>query len=328
MKWGILATGNIAGKFAETVGKMEQEEQIVAVGSRSPERGKEFAETYGIPTYYASYEELLADSQLEAVYVATPNRLHFEDCKRCLEAGKHVLCEKPLTTRAEDSEELYRLAEEKGLFLMEALWIRFLPLYEKLKTLLAEGAIGEIQSVECQYGFEASGIRRTRKLMPELGGGALMDIGIYNLGFIQMVLGMDPERFETEMEMNEFGTDDYSSLTLHYPGNITVHSVQATDRVMERTAVIRGTKGSIFLPDFQHAVSMTVRPLNGEACEMEFPVEINGFEYEIRETSRLAAAGETKSCIHSPKDSVALMRLMDDIRQVWREKYGKKGYKG
>ena len=105
MKWGILATGNIAGKFAETVGKMEPEEQIAAVGSRSPERGKEFAERYGIPAYYASYEELLADSQVEAVYVATPNRLHFEDCKRCLEAGKHVLCEKPLTTRAEDSED-------------------------------------------------------------------------------------------------------------------------------------------------------------------------------------------------------------------------------
>ena len=103
MKWGILATGNIAGKFAQTVGKMEKEEQIVAVGSRSLERGKEFAEKYGISTYYASYEELLADRQVEAVYVATPNRLHFEDCKKCLEAGKHVLCEKPLTTKREDS---------------------------------------------------------------------------------------------------------------------------------------------------------------------------------------------------------------------------------
>ena len=103
MKWGILATGNIAGKFAQTVGKMEEEEQVVAVGSRSLERGKEFAEKYGISTYYASYEELLADRQVEAVYVATPNRLHFEDCKKCLEAGKHVLCEKPLTTKREDS---------------------------------------------------------------------------------------------------------------------------------------------------------------------------------------------------------------------------------
>lgn len=172
MKWGILATGNIAGKFAQTVGKMEKEEQVVAVGSRSLERGKEFAEKYGISTYYASYEELLADRQVEAVYVATPNRLHFEDCKKCLEAGKHVLCEKPLTTKREESEELYRLAEEKGLFLMEAFWIRFLPLYDKMRELLAEGVIGKLQKAECRYGFEASGIRRTRKLMPELGGGA------------------------------------------------------------------------------------------------------------------------------------------------------------
>lgn len=326
MNIGIIGTGRIASRFVDTALQGVESSSVYCVYNPRIESAEKFAVKHSIPVYTSDLDIFLEN--VDAVYIASPHETHYMYSRRALEAGKHVLCEKPLTTRAEDSEELYRLAEEKGLFLMEALWIRFLPLYEKLKTLLAEGAIGEIQSVECQYGFEASGIRRTRKLMPELGGGALMDIGIYNLGFIQMVLGMDPERFETEMEMNEFGTDDYSSLTLHYPGNITVHSVQATDRVMERTAVIRGTKGSIFLPDFQHAVSMTVRPLNGEACEMEFPVEINGFEYEIRETSRLAAAGETKSCIHSPKDSVALMRLMDDIRQVWREKYGEKGYKG
>ncbi len=328
MKWGILATGNIAGKFAETVGNMEPAEQIAAVGSRSLERGKEFAERYGISTYYSSYEELLADQQVEAVYVATPNRLHFEDCKRCLEAGKHVLCEKPLTTKKEESDELYRLAEEKGLFLMEAFWIRFLPLYDKMRELLAEGVIGKIQKVECQYGFEASGIRRTRKLMPELGGGALMDIGIYNLGFIQMVLKMYPERIETEMELNEFGTDDYSSLTLWYPDHVRVDSVQATDRLIERNAVITGTGGSIFLPDFQHAVKMTVRPADGEEWDVELPVEINGFEYEIREASRCVAEGRSFSRIHSPEDSIALIRLMDEIRQLWRERYTEAGYKG
>lgn len=328
MKWGILATGNIAGKFAQIVGKMEEEEQVVAVGSRSLERGKEFAEKYEISTYYASYEELLADRQVEAVYVATPNRLHFEDCKKCLEAGKHVLCEKPLTTKREESEELYRLAEEKGLFLMEAFWIRFLPLYDKMRELLAKGVIGELQKAECRYGFEASGIRRTRKLTPELGGGALMDIGIYNLGFIQMVLNMVPERIETEMKLNELGTDDYSSLTLWYPGGVRADSVQATDRLIERNAVITGTKGSIFLPDFQHAVKMTVQPLDKEAWDVELPVEINGFEYEIREVSRCVAEGKSFSRIHSPQDSIALIRLMDEIRQIWRERYGENGYRG
>ena len=296
MKWGILATGNIAGKFAETVGKMEQEEQIAAVGSRSPERGKEFAETYGIPTYYASYEYLLADSQLEAVYVATPNRLHFEDCKRCLEAGKHVLCEKPLTTRAEDSEELYRLAEEKHLFLMEAFWIWLLPLYNRLRQILTAGTIGELKQITCQYGFVASGARKDRKFDSGLGGGALLDIGIYNLGFLRILTGQDPEKVETkEIHINEYGTDDYSRLVLTYPGGCRAESVQTIGQELERNARILGTKGSIFLPDFQHAETMTLEVEGKEPEVIRCPVDINGFEYEIREASRCVKLGRTGS---------------------------------
>ena len=146
MKWGILATGTIAKKFASTVEQMGAEgEQLVAVGSRHMESAQAFAQQYGIPRCYDSYEALAADPEVEAIYIATPNTLHYENCKLCLEQGKHVLCEKPFTITPEQAQELYRLAEEKHLFLMEAFWIWLLPLYDRLRQLLAAGTIGELK---------------------------------------------------------------------------------------------------------------------------------------------------------------------------------------
>ena len=143
MKWGILATGTIAKKFASTVEQMGAEgEQLFAVGSRHLESAQAFAQQYGIPRCYDSYEALAADPEVEAIYIATPNTLHYENCKLCLEQGKHVLCEKPFTISPEQAQQLYRLAEEKHLFLMEAFWIWLLPLYDRLREILAAGTIG------------------------------------------------------------------------------------------------------------------------------------------------------------------------------------------
>ena len=139
MNWGILATGTIANKFATTVNAMAAEgERLAAVGSRRAESAKAFAAQYNIPHWHASYEELAADPAVDAIYIATPNALHYENCKLCLEHSKHVLCEKPFTINAEQAKELYALAEKKQLFIMEAFWIRFLPLYAKLQQMLAE----------------------------------------------------------------------------------------------------------------------------------------------------------------------------------------------
>ena len=141
MNWGILATGTIANKFATTVNAMAAEgERLAAVGSRRAESAKAFAAQYNIPHWHASYEELAADPAVDAIYIATPNALHYENCKLCLEHSKHVLCEKPFTINAEQAKELYALAEKKQLFIMEAFWIRFLPLYAKLQQMLADGA--------------------------------------------------------------------------------------------------------------------------------------------------------------------------------------------
>lgn len=319
MKWGILATGNIAKKFAETVARMGQEgEEIAAVGSRSREHARIFAEQYGIPHAHGSYEALAEDPMVEAVYVATPNSLHYENCRLCLEHGKHVLCEKPFTINQRQAEELNQIAEERGLFLMEAFWIRFLPLYTRLPELIASGILGELREITCQYGFVAEGARRERKFNSGLGGGALLDIGIYNLGFLQMVTGQEPLSFHTEeIQINEYGTDEYSRLALTYPGGCRAESIQTIGTQLERNARITGTKGSIVLPDFQHAHTMVLELSGEEPRVMEFPVDINGFEYEIREASRCVAGGRSFSSVYTPQDSLALTRLMYEIRQSW-----------
>ena len=228
MNWGILATGTIANKFATTVNAMAAEgERLAAVGSRRAESAKAFAAQYNIPHWYASYEELAADPAVDAIYIATPNALHYENCKLCLEQGKHVLCEKPFTISPEQAQELYRLAEEKHLFLMEAFWIWLLPLYDRLRQILTAGTIGELKQITCQYGFVATGARKDRKFDSGLGGGALLDIGIYDLGFLRILTGQDPEKVETkEVHINEYGTDDYSRLVLTYPGGCKAESVQ------------------------------------------------------------------------------------------------------
>ena len=264
MKWGILATGTIAKKFAATVNQMKDaKEVLVAVGSRREESARQFAEEYGIPKYYGSYEELAADPEVEAVYVATPNNFHYENCKMCLNAGKHVLCEKPFTTNADEARELYRLAEEKGLFIMEAFWIRFLPVYNCLQKVLEGEVIGQVRHIRCEYGFIAKGARKDRKFDSSLGGGALLDIGIYNLGFLHMITKAAPESFQSQVHINGYGTDDFSTIQLSYPGGCTAYCAQSIGMVMDRQAVMFGEKGTISFQDYQHAESFCVRLYDG-----------------------------------------------------------------
>ncbi len=318
MKWGIFATGTIATKFAKTISAMVTEgESVVAVGSRSLEKARDFAETHGISKAYGSYEELLSDGEVEAIYIATPNNLHGENALACLLAGKHVLCEKPFTTSAEAAEALYQLAEERGLFLMEGFWIRFLPLYEKLLEWVQAEKFGKLRHARCDYGFIAQGARRERKFKSELGGGALLDIGIYTLGFLNMVMGTAPESFTSEVRFNEFGTDEFSAIQLRYPGGRTAHAVQTIGLQIERQAALYFDAATIYLPDFQGAYTLTVCPNGSEPYSTECPPDVNGFEYEIREVTRCVKAGKSHSDIYKPESNIAVLRLMDDIRRSW-----------
>ena len=175
MKWGIMATGSIAQKFASTVNRMTDEGEILqAVASRTKESAENFARQHRIPEVFDSYKAMAESDSVDVIYIATPNNMHYENVKMCLLAGKHVLCEKPFTTSAAQAQELYALAEEKGLFLMEGFWIRFLPVLQKMQELIKEGKLGEIRYIRSEYGFVAKGDRKVRKFNPQLGGGALL----------------------------------------------------------------------------------------------------------------------------------------------------------
>lgn len=322
MKWGILATGNIAAKFATTVNLMEDEQSLAACASRTMERAKEFADRFGIAKAYDSYEAMVQDAEVEAVYIATPNNMHYDNCRMCLEAGKHVLCEKPFTINRREAEELFSLAEEKGLFIMEAFWIRFLPALQELKKLLADGVIGNVVWARSDYGFVTKGARKDRKFDSALAGGALLDIGIYNLGFMRMVMGDEqPEEFSSHYHINEYGTDDFSTILLKYPGGKSACVTTSIGMDMPRQAVIYGTGGSIVLDDFQHAQKFLVKPSEGDAYTVELPEEINGFEYQIREAERCVKAGLNTGEILKKEDTLEILELMDRIRESWGLKF-------
>lgn len=322
MKWGILAPGTIARKFANTViGMNDTEETLAAVASRNHEKAEAFAAEFQIPKAYSSYEELVNDPEVEAVYIASPNNLHFAHTMLCLNHGKHVLCEKPFTVNAEEAEILYRTAEEKGLFAMEAFWIRFLPLYEKLQEIIVSEQYGKLRHARVNYGFVANGARRERKFRSDLAGGALLDIGIYNLGFLYMMMGCVPESFTSEVEINEYGTDSFSALQMKFPEGRTAQSMQAIGIVMDRQAALYFDEAEIDLPDFQNAREAVVKPTGGDAYTISCPFEVNGFEYEIREVTICIHEGKTHSDRHRPEDSLAVIRLMDQIRASWNMKF-------
>ena len=181
MNWGIVGLGKIANKFCDTLSFLKNEgENLVAVASRDLDKAKEFGDKYKAEKAYGSYSDLFQDEDVDAVYISTPNNLHNQEIKEALLKGKNVLSEKPITLKVEDTRELYETAEEKGLFLMEAYWVYFLPGAFKLREIYGE--IGEIEEIELSYGFYSEGKRRERKFLSSLGGGALLDIGIYNLG--------------------------------------------------------------------------------------------------------------------------------------------------
>lgn len=322
MKWGIMATGNIAGKFATTVNKMESEgEYLKAVASRTMDLACSFAEKYSIENVFGSYESMADSDCIDAVYIATPNNMHYENAKMCLLAGKNVLCEKPFTTNAAEAEDLYRLAEEKGLFIMEAFWIRFLPVLQKMRSIIEQGELGAIKFARSDYGFITQEARRKRKFASELGGGALLDIGIYNLGFMNMVMGCLPEGFESDVHINEYGTDDFSVIRLHYPKGAEAVVTTAIGLAIQRNAAVIGTKGAIYLNDFQKAESMKVKLNSGEEYDVNIPFDINGFEYQIREVSACVRNHQCHSHVYTPEMSLQTLTLMDDIRSSWDMKF-------
>ena len=322
IRWGIMATGTIARKFAETINKMNGEAVLVAVASRNTENAKAFAKEYNIPKYYDTYEDLCRDTEVDAIYISTPNNMHFENSLMCLNHGKNVLCEKPFTTNKNDAVTLYNTAKEKKLFIMEGFWIKHTPLLKKMEEMIAEDVIGDIRCLRADYGFTISDEnRKRRKFNSELGGGALLDIGVYNIGFAKMVMKDSPIKINSNEVINEYGTDEFSTIMLEYPNKKTAVLTTSIGMKIAKEGAIYGSKGSIFLPDFQNAEKMQINIYDKEPYTIEMPFEINGFEYQIREVDRCIELGMNTSDVLTMNDSLDVLEIMDSVRSLWNMRF-------
>ena len=316
LKMGILTAGGIAHMMAKTVQVMEEAE-VVAVAARDGHRAAEFAATYKIPRSYGSYEALVEDPEVELVYVASPHSHHYEHARLCLEHGKHVLCEKAFTANAAQARALTALAREKGLFLMEAVWTRFLPLAETLKSLLEEErVIGNVRLVTADLGFPLSHVERMRE--PALAGGALLDLGIYPLTFASMVLGDRVVQASGTCVKTPLGVDEKNGILLTYESGAlaVLHSCMTAQ--LDCRGVICGEKGFLTVGEINNWTEIVQYDLDRrEVRRIPRPQQITGYEYEVLEARRQIAAGAVESPRMPHCESIRLMELMDSLREQW-----------
>lgn len=318
-KWAVLGPGTIAHKFAKAL-PFAPGAALYAVGSRDEARAKAFAEQYGAEAYYGSYEELAKDGNVDAVYVATPHTAHCESAVSCLERGKPVLCEKPLSVNARLERRMADAARMNGVFLMEATWTRFLPAVAKARELLASGAIGEPVALSADFSFTTAFDPSSRLFDPVLGGGALLDVGIYVMAFSSMVFGPKPERAEAYCRLSETGVDESAAILMRHPGGKLSTLTCGVRSCGTHEARVMGTEGRLELQPFWRAE--TLRVARGElAEELRFPFRGNGFEYEIMETMGCVRKGLGESPVMPLSESIAIMETMDGFREKWGLKY-------
>ena len=320
IRWGILSTGWIAKKFAEGLSVLPDAE-IVAVGSRAQETADAFGDEYGVPHRHASYEALVGDQDVDVIYIGTPHPFHKDNAILSLEAGKAVLLEKPFTINAGEAEKVIALAREKGLFLMEAMWSRYIPIIVKLRELLAEGAIGEVRMLTADLGFRSEFDPKSRLFNLELGGGALLDVGIYPISFASMVLGT-PARIASMAHLGQTGVDEQAGIVFGYDGGqlAILHTALQTSTTIEAT--VMGTKGKIRVHSawfYGKTLTLSIEGRDDEAISL--PYEGNGYNFEAAEVMRCLHEGKLESDVMPLDETLAIMQTLDTIRAQWGFKY-------
>jgi dihydrodiol dehydrogenase / D-xylose 1-dehydrogenase (NADP) len=320
IKWGILGTGGIASAFARDL-EFAKNTNKLAVGSRTKESAEKFAEEHGVARAYGSYEELVQDSDVDAIYIATPHPFHKENVMACLRAGKAVLCEKPFTINSGELEEVIQFAREQKLFLMEAMWTKFLPPILKVREWIDSGEIGEVLMVKADFGFRAPWKPELRLLNPALGGGALLDVGIYPVTFATMIFGTNPEKILSTAHIGETGVDEQFSILMSYPSGKTATLNGAFRIDLTNEAHIYGTEGSIRIPSFHSAKSAYLYKNGKEAETFLDDRQSAGYAFEIEEVGRCLNQGLLESPVVPLDESLKIMKLMDGIRGQWGLKY-------
>lgn len=312
VRWGIVGTGAIAVGFADALSQVEGA-TLAAVASRSVGGADAFGDRFDVPARYASYEDLASDDSIDVAYIATPQSRHVDDTLLMLSAGKHVLCEKPFALDAAESRSMVDAATSKGVFLMEAMWSRFLPAYRHLVEVIDEGRIGDPILVEADFGWRREVDPEHRLFRRDLGGGGLLDLGIYPLQLASLVLGI-PTEVAARGVIGDTGVDELvAAVTEHPNGGIGVS--KASLRVgMTCAARIAGTIGVIDIPALMHCPESITVSVLGEAQRFDGSYEGSGMRFEIEEVHRCLADGRTESAVMPLAETVALMGILDDVR--------------
>ncbi|MEU6947539.1 Gfo/Idh/MocA family oxidoreductase [Streptomyces sp. NPDC046316] len=313
VRWGVLATGGIAAKFAGDLLAADDAE-VVAVASRTEASARAFADRLGIPKAYGSWAALVADPDVDVVYVATPHHAHREAAGLALEAGKAVLCEKALTLNAREAEELAALARDRGLFLMEAMWMYCNPLVRQLAELVRDGAIGEVRTVQADFGLAGPFAAGHRLRDPAVGGGALLDLGVYPVSFAHLLLG-EPDSVQAHALLSPEGVDLNTGMLLGWSSGASALLSCSLVAETPLTASVTGSAGRIDVPaGFFFPDRFTLRRPGREPEEFVLDGDRQSLLPEAAEVARCLRAGLTESPLVPLEGSLAVMRTLDAVR--------------
>ncbi len=346
IRWGILGTGYAAARFVEGL-RFVPDAEALAVASLGEQRAREFAQQFGLPRAYGSCEDLVRDNDVDVVYIATPNSLHHAHTMLCLSGDKPVLCEKPFALNAAEGQKMADAARRRGLFCMEAMWTRFLPLMCEVRQMVRGGSIGDIRMLSVALGHPMQVQPSSGLFCPELGGGALLDLGVYGISLAQNLLG-DPSAVAACATIGATGVDEQSCVTLTYPGGAMAIITASLRSLGANHAVIMGATGRLRIHEpvisplkcslrrFQDAtlqasprsglmntlessafVRRLAHPLKSMLSERSIvrSFQGNGKNYEAEEVVRCLREGRTESKVMPLRDTVGVLRIMDDARQ-------------
>lgn len=320
LRWGIVSAGKISHDLTTAVSTWPKEDhKVVAVGARNLQDAKKFAKVHDIPKFYEGYMEMAKDPEIDVVYIGAVNTTHYDIGMMMLNHGKHVLCEKPLCINEGQSKQLLAHAEKKKRFLMEAIWSRFFPSYVHLRKQVDGGELGEIKEVNVSFGFYLSDVDRLR--MKQLGGGTVLDLGVYTIQVCLWAFRDAPNKIVAKGQLNEEGVDMEVEAELHFPNGGIGKIKTSALRKLDNDAVIKGTKGSITLHDFWCPVSLT--DIDGSVKQYPLPKAPRtfifqnscGLRYEVEEVRRCIGAGRLQSESVPHSESLLIAHIQDEIRK-------------
>ena len=315
INWGIIGPGKIANRFASSFEAIP-DATLYGVASRNLEKAKSFALDHNIPNYFDDYEALVNDPHIDVVYIATPHAFHLEQTLLCLQNKKAVLCEKPLTLNHKYAVEMVTAARSRSVFLMEAMWSRFFPTTMKTLELIRAGAIGDVKYLRADFGFKVPSYDPKSRLFDlSLGGGALLDVGVYPLFLALLILGR-PDSIKSLASLAPTGADEIVNAIFHYKNGTMANILSSIIIDTPKDAEIIGTTGTITIHTPWHkANSLTVTKNSGKQQRYDFPYEGTGFEYQIQEVTRCLQNNQTESKLMPLDLSLMMADVSDEIRK-------------